>query len=102
MLLPGLCTETFFGFELHKPNDPPLVVIAFNAALVGVALAVMGIVIGINRLAAGLILLLPGACTVVASGGYIGRSSFARITPITFTVAFVGLILILIALAQRR
>lgn len=101
LLLPGLCMETIFGFELHKPNDPTFIVVLFNVALLGTALAVVGIVIGLSRLIAGVILLLPGACTVVATGGHIDLPAWARITPITFTIGFIGLVLILIGVVRR-
>lgn len=53
LLLPGLCTGIFFGSELNKPNVtlPAFVTLIFGIALVGAALAVLGIVIGINGLA---------------------------------------------------
>lgn len=53
LLLPGLCMGVFFGSQLNKPDVtlPPFVTVVFGIALVGAALAVLGIVIGINGLA---------------------------------------------------
>ena len=50
---------------------------------------------------AGLVLLLPGLCTLVLFNGHIGDPSVLSITQITFGIGFVGLILILLALVRR-
>jgi hypothetical protein len=46
----------------------------------------------------GLILLLPGLCTIIVSNGHL--SQFSPVTEITFAIGFVGLIVI--ALGLRR
>jgi hypothetical protein len=49
----------------------------------------------------GLILLLPGLCTVILFNGHVGEADAIAITEITFTIGFVGLILILVAVVRR-
>jgi hypothetical protein len=50
---------------------------------------------------AGLVLLLPGLCTIILFNGHIGDPSVISITQITFGVGFVGLILIVVAVVRR-
>lgn len=46
----------------------------------------------------GLILLLPGLCTIIVSNGQLAK--FSPITEITFTIGFVGLIVIVLGLRR--
>lgn len=50
----------------------------------------------------GIILLLPGLCTVIVSNGHVGDENIAPITKLTFGVGFCGLILILLGVAVYR
>jgi hypothetical protein len=49
----------------------------------------------------GIILLLPGLCTIIFFHGSLGDREIVGITQITFGVGFIGLILILVAVARR-
>ena len=53
LLLPGLCTGIVFFSELKKPNVtlPTFVTLLLGTGLVGAALVVLGIVIGLRGLA---------------------------------------------------
>jgi ABC-type nickel/cobalt efflux system permease component RcnA len=53
LLLPGLCTEAFWGFELHRANVPlpQPVVFIFAIALAGAALILTGLVMAVLRFA---------------------------------------------------
>ncbi|MBR1131319.1 hypothetical protein [Bradyrhizobium iriomotense] len=53
LLLPGLCTGVLFYSELKKPNatSDPFVIVVLGIPLVGAALAVLGVVIGIKSFA---------------------------------------------------
>ena len=50
---------------------------------------------------AGLVLLLPGLCTLIVSNGHIGEPNVIAITEVTFGIGFFGLILLVIAVVRR-
>jgi hypothetical protein len=50
---------------------------------------------------AGLVLLLPGLCTIILFNGHLGDPSVISITQITFVVGLFGLILIVVAVVRR-
>ncbi len=49
----------------------------------------------------GIVLLLPGLCTVLIGAGHLSDPGLASIAAITFSVGLIGLILILVAIVRR-
>jgi hypothetical protein len=50
---------------------------------------------------AGIVLLLPGLCTLIIGAGQLSSPDIAPIATITFSIGLVGLILILFAIVRR-
>jgi hypothetical protein len=50
---------------------------------------------------AGIVLLLPGLCTLLIGAGNLSDPNIAPIAAITFSVGLIGLILILVAIVRR-
>jgi hypothetical protein len=50
---------------------------------------------------AGVVLLLPGLCTLIIGAGQLSNPDIAPIATITFSIGLVGLILILFAIVRR-
>jgi hypothetical protein len=50
---------------------------------------------------AGIVLLLPGLCTLLIGAGNLSDPNIAPIATITFSIGLIGLILILVAIVRR-
>jgi len=50
---------------------------------------------------AGIVLLLPGLCTLIIGAGQLSNPNVAPIAAITFSIGLIGLILIVAAIVRR-